>query len=104
MSGQTDGTADRHAARAARRAEIRARTVERHVAARLRRERERLGLSVQDLARRVGLPEADVMKYESLRRKLSAGLLLLFAEALNCTPDYFFRDFEDAEEQSRPGR
>jgi ribosome-binding protein aMBF1 (putative translation factor) len=95
MPPDLDKPAKRKSSRAADTTEQRASRIDLHVADRLRLRREELGLSPQDFARRIGLTSGAIKKYESGALPITAGRLLVLAEALGCEPDYFFAEFEE---------
>lgn len=59
---------------------------------RIRRARETLGLSQDDLAERVGRDQRSVSEYENGKRRIYAHDLPTFAEALQVPITYFFKD------------
>lgn len=75
-----------------------ARTVDRHVADRLRARRKAMGLSQKMLARRVGLSYQQIQKYERAMNRIGAGRLFSLAQALGVEPEYFYQGI------FRPGR
>lgn len=75
-----------------------ARTIDRHVAARLRARRREIGLTQQMLGRRVGLSYQQIQKYERAINRIGAGRLFSLAQALGVEPEYFFQEI------FRPGR
>ena len=58
-----------------------------NIGERIRKMRESLSLSQQDLALKIGLPRPALSQIESGGRKVSADELLLFSKALNMTID-----------------
>jgi transcriptional regulator with XRE-family HTH domain len=58
---------------------------------RLRRARERAGLSQSEAARRIGKPQSFVPKCESGERRVDAVELLAFARAYGLPIGYFYR-------------
>lgn len=75
--------------------------VDRLVGRNLRALRLAAGLSLQELAGRIGLSHQQLQKYETGSNRLSAGLLPAFAEALGVDVATFF---EDADAPSPAGR
>lgn len=67
-------------------------TVRLHFASRLRQRREILKLSQQQLAQQLGIPVPELDDYENGRQRVSAILLLKFAERLKVSLRYFFGD------------
>ena len=55
-----------------------------------------LRMTQADLARRLGLARSYISMLETGERPLNDELLERIAEALNCKPEYFLRDFQDA--------
>lgn len=75
--------------------------IDRLVGRNLRQLRLEAGLSLQELAGRIGLSHQQLQKYETAANRLSAGLLPAFAEALGVDVATFF---EDADAPSPAGR
>lgn len=75
--------------------------IDRLVGRNLRRLRLAAGLSLQELASRIGLSHQQLQKYETGSNRLSVGLLPGFAEALGVDVATFF---EDADAPSPAGR
>lgn len=69
--------------------------------ARIRKARERLTMSQEDLATLVSRDQAAISAYENGRRKLSAADLPLFAEALKVPVLYFFEGELSADDLDR---
>jgi transcriptional regulator with XRE-family HTH domain len=55
-----------------------------------------LRMTQADLARRLGLARSYISMLENGERPLNDELLERIAEALNCKPEYFLREFQDA--------
>ncbi len=72
------------------------RAVHEHIGKRIRDARERAGLSVADLAGRVGATTSRVARFEQGSVRLAARELLLIARALSRPVSYFFQDVADA--------
>jgi len=68
-----------------------------HVGKRIRLRRTALGLSIADLARKVGVPPEDLAACERGARRAGAALLLPLARALGVPTGYFFRDPDPGE-------
>lgn len=66
---------------------------------RIRQAREKLGLSQDDLAERVGRDQRAVSEYESGKRRIYAHDLPTFADALSVPVVYFFRDADAADDK-----
>lgn len=75
--------------------------IDRLVGRNLRTLRLAAGLSLQELASRIGLSHQQLQKYETGANRLSVGLLPGFAEALGVDVVTFF---EDADAPSPAGR
>jgi transcriptional regulator with XRE-family HTH domain len=54
-----------------------------------------LRMTQADLARRLGLARSYISMLETGERPLNDELLERIAEALNCKPEYFLREFQD---------
>ncbi|SDE42274.1 helix-turn-helix domain-containing protein [Belnapia rosea] len=61
-----------------------------HVSARIRERRVMMGLSQQQLARRIGVTYQQAHKYERGLSRISAGRLFAVAQALATDPAWFF--------------
>ena len=60
-----------------------------NIGERIKKRREELGMSVADLAQKVGKSRATVYRYENgAIEKLPTGVLIPFAEALSTTPAF----------------
>jgi transcriptional regulator with XRE-family HTH domain len=55
-----------------------------------------LRMTQADLARRLGLARSYISMLENGERPLNDELLLRIAAALDCKPEYFLREFQDA--------
>jgi transcriptional regulator with XRE-family HTH domain len=64
--------------------------IDAHVGSRIRSRREGLGMSQARLGSRLGLTFSQVQKYEKGSNRIGAGRLLLVAEALEVSVQYFF--------------
>jgi transcriptional regulator with XRE-family HTH domain len=65
--------------------------MDRHVGARIRRQRILLGLTLQQLADAVGVTYQQIYKYESGGNRVPAGRLYQFATVLAVRVDHFFQ-------------
>jgi transcriptional regulator with XRE-family HTH domain len=83
-------------AQPARGSRVDAREVDLHVAMRLRERRLALGLTLQQVAERLGASYQQVYKYETGVNRLSAGRLFQLAEALEVGIGHFFAGLEPA--------
>lgn len=57
---------------------------------RLRRRRRLLGLTQEQLGARCGVRFQQIQKYETATNRMSAGLIVRLAQALNVEPGYFY--------------
>jgi transcriptional regulator with XRE-family HTH domain len=62
------------------------------VGQRLRERRVSLGMSLEQLADRVGVTLQHIQRYETATKRISAGRLYSLSRALSCSTDYFFAD------------
>jgi transcriptional regulator with XRE-family HTH domain len=69
----------------------RALDIDRHVGARIRERRIRLGLTQPDLAKLIGVTSQQAHKYEKGINRIAAGRLYQIAQALNVEVGYFFK-------------
>ena|ERR1700733_55023 len=69
-----------------------AKPVDRHVGARIRVQRQVLGMTQQKLADVIGLAIQQVRKYEAGTNRVSASRLQQIALALKVTPTFFFEE------------
>jgi transcriptional regulator with XRE-family HTH domain len=67
-----------------------------HVGAGIRRRRRILGISQDQLARRIGLTFQQIQKYERGGNRVSASALWRLAQALEVPAAYFFEGLGDA--------
>jgi transcriptional regulator with XRE-family HTH domain len=70
-------------------------SIDEHVGRRLRMRRIMEGVTQTALAGKVGVTFQQVQKYEAGRNRISAGHLYQFAQALNCTPTFFYDEFSE---------
>jgi transcriptional regulator with XRE-family HTH domain len=68
--------------------------VDDHVGERIRVRRTELGLTQEDLARRLQISYQQVQKYETGANRISAGRLYEIANELSVGVTYFFEDFD----------
>jgi transcriptional regulator with XRE-family HTH domain len=68
--------------------------MDRHVGARIRERRIRLGLTQQELAKLIGMTYQQVFKYEKGVSRIAAGRLHQIAWALDVEVSYFFEGLE----------
>ena len=67
-----------------------------HIGERIRRQRQKLGLSQRALARQMHIPQPVISNLErGVRHTMGTDLLKRFAEALGCTTDYLVGMYED---------
>lgn len=71
--------------------------VDNHVAGRLRLRRVMLGLSQDDLAKRLGVTSQQVQKYEAGETRISASRLYEIAQHLGVPITWFFSELEEAD-------
>jgi transcriptional regulator with XRE-family HTH domain len=69
---------------------------------RVRRRREALGMSEEELGRRIGLKVERVRACEQGRQVVRVSLLEALVEALDISAAYFINDLEKAEEKEKP--
>jgi transcriptional regulator with XRE-family HTH domain len=69
--------------------------VDRRVGARIRARRERIGLSAETLAARLGCPAALVLDYEAGRTRAGATTLMMLTRALGVDVGYFLAGLVD---------
>jgi len=74
--------------------------VDQHVAKRLRLRRNLLGLSQDELARRLGLTSQLIQKYEAGETRISASRLYAIAAQLAVPITWFFEELEDRKQPS----
>lgn len=68
----------------------RADEIDKHIGKRIREQRENLGLTQSQLAHAISVSYQQIHKYEHGTNRISAGRLLLIAEALNLPVQYFY--------------
>jgi transcriptional regulator with XRE-family HTH domain len=78
--------------------------VDEHVGKRLRLRRNLLGLSQDDLARRLGLTSQLIQKYEAGETRISASRLYGIAVQLAVPITWFFDELEDKKRPSAPSK
>jgi transcriptional regulator with XRE-family HTH domain len=72
-------------------------SVDRHIAARLRERRTMLGLTLQQVAGRLGITYQQLYKYEKGVNRLSVGRLHALARALGVDVGYFYEGLGSGE-------
>ncbi|HWA29707.1 MAG TPA: helix-turn-helix transcriptional regulator [Rhizomicrobium sp.] len=72
------------------------RQIDSHVGERIRVRRTEMGLTQEDLARKLDISYQQVQKYETAANRISAGRLYEIARELNVEMDYFFDGFDGA--------
>jgi transcriptional regulator with XRE-family HTH domain len=77
-------------------------SIDRRVAGRIHARRTELGITLQALARQIGVAFQQAHKYERGRSRISAGRLYHVARALHVPVGFFFAAAEDAD-QAKPG-
>jgi transcriptional regulator with XRE-family HTH domain len=80
----------------------RAQDMDRHVGARLRERRIRLGLTQQAMAKLIGMTYQQIHKYEKGINRLAAGRLYQIAQTLDVEVSYFFEGLETEHAVIRP--
>ena len=71
------------------------------VGARLRRTRERKGMTQAELSRRTGIPPSLIANIEAGRRRMSLMHARAIARALGVSIDYLAGTFEDENSETR---
>lgn len=66
--------------------------IDRHIAGRVRIRRKEVGMSQQELGRRLGVTFQQIQKYENGANRISAGRLYATAHHLGVNVAYFFED------------
>ena len=75
-------------------------SVDEYVGQRLRDFRERVGLTLMECAKRVGISHQQIHKYEMGQTKISPGMLYKFCKIFSVTPNVFFEGYSVPEEES----
>jgi transcriptional regulator with XRE-family HTH domain len=70
-------------------------TVDQHVAERMRAVRNRLGLSLTQVGRMIGVSGQQVHKYEKGINSISAGALYAISQELEIPISYFFEEMKE---------
>jgi transcriptional regulator with XRE-family HTH domain len=78
--------------------------MDRHVSARVRERRIAAGLSLQELAAKLGIAYQQLFKYEVGRSRIMAGRLAEIAAALQTPPEWFFDGLADHPREPFPRR
>lgn len=76
---------------------------DKHIGHRLHVRRKLMGVSQDQLAKRVGLTFQQIQKYERGTNRISAGRLFYFSKILGVPITYFYDGFEDDTQQSFEG-
>jgi transcriptional regulator with XRE-family HTH domain len=63
------------------------------IGSRVRIRRTSLGMSRQELSKRLGVNQHDLAAFENGAERIKANLLFRIAESLDVGPDYFFRGY-----------
>ncbi len=71
-----------------------ARHIDGQVGCRIRKRREQLGMSQQQLGQHLGLTFSQIQKYENGQNRIGAGRLALAADCLGVPVGYFFTDIK----------
>lgn len=66
-----------------------------HVGARIRARRQKIGMTQQALAEKVGVKFQQIQKYETGINRVSASRLWGIAKALGVSVGFFFKDYSD---------
>lgn len=74
--------------------------IDEYVGQRLRDFRERVGLTLIECAKRVGISHQQIHKYEMGQTKISPGMLYKFCKIFSVTPNVFFEGYSALEESS----
>lgn len=77
--------------------------LDRQLGLRLRRRRQLLALTQQQLAARVGVRFQQVQKYETAANRMSAGMIGRLAQALGVDVGYFYAGLERLLKPPRAG-
>ena len=77
--------------------------LDKHIGGRIREQRENLGLTQDELARRIGVSYQQIHKYERGSNRISAGRLGLVAEVLKVSVQDFYKAFAAAANENFPG-
>lgn len=75
-------------------------TIDEYVGKKLRDFRERVGLTLVECAKRVGISHQQIHKYEMGQTKLSPGMLHKFCKIFSVTPNVFFEGYPTPEDNS----
>jgi transcriptional regulator with XRE-family HTH domain len=75
-----------------------------HVGRRLRQRRWALGVTLEEVASRLGVKPQQVQKYETGRNRMSASRLWAVARAVDVPVSYFFEGLKGKAEHAGPAR
>ncbi len=70
-----------------------------HIARRLRRRRRLLGMTQQELGKRVGVRFQQIQKYESAANRINAEMLWKLSRALGVPVGYFYEGCDNLESE-----
>lgn len=80
------------------------RVLDRHIGSRLRALRLERGLSLEAVAEIIDVSQQQVSRYELGQNRLSATQLYQLARGLDVPVAWFFREFEESDEERRSGQ
>jgi transcriptional regulator with XRE-family HTH domain len=72
--------------------------VDSHVGRQIRKRRNLLGLTQEQLADSLGISYQQIQKYETAANRISAGRLYEIAQKLGATIGYFFEDLDETQD------
>jgi len=75
-------------------------SIDEYVGRRLRDFRERVGLTLMECAKHVGISHQQIHKYEMGQTKISPGMLYKFCKVFSVTPNVFFEGYSVPEEDN----
>lgn len=73
--------------------------IDSYMGQRLRMRRAMLGMTQAELGDAIGLSFQQIQKYENGKNRMAVSTLWRIAKALNVSPDYFWRGFEEDEDE-----
>lgn len=74
-------------------------TIDEYMGQKLRDFRERIGLTLLECAKRVGVSHQQIHKYEAGQTKISPGILYKFCKLFSVTPNVFFEGYTLPDEE-----
>ena len=80
------------------------RALDRHIGGRLRALRSERKLSLEAVAELINVSQQQVSRYELGQNRLSAAQLYYLARGLDVPVAWFFREFEESDEERRSGQ